>query len=163
MAIPYSLVVRPANPGQPEKGNKTYAVAQNARVLDLNAMAEHMSMHNSKYNKGDVMAVLVQTAHCIREQLLLGNKVSLDDFGAFSVVIIGKGADNAKSYTPALIERVRVRWEPSQNFQDLLEQASFEYVGSREAQVEARKAERALLNEQASMQPDTDTDADLGV
>ena len=50
-----------------------------------------------------------------------------------------------------------MRWEPSSEFKDLLNEASFEYVGTRKAQAEARKAEKELLNQLATVQPDSDT------
>lgn len=157
MAIPYSLAVKLVRPGQPELGNKTFAVAQQARVLDLSDMAEHMSSHDSKYNKGDVMAVLTQLAQCLREQLLLGNKVVLGDMGAFYVTLTGEGADNAETYTTALIKRVGVRWEPSTPLKDLVSVAQFRFVGSRDAQIAARKADKERLNDLATKKPGTDT------
>ena len=77
MAIPYSLALRLAKPGFPEKGNKTYPVAQYYQLLDLGKMAAHMAGHASKYCKGDIMAVTTELTSCIREQLLLGNKIQL--------------------------------------------------------------------------------------
>ncbi len=148
--------MRLASPSKPELGNKTFAVAQSAKVMDLSDMAEHMSNHDSKYNKGDVMAVLTQLSGCLREQLLLGNKVVLGDMGAFSVVLIGKGADNAESFSTDMITKVKVRWEPSEKLSNLVQNASFHFVGTREAQSEARKAERAKLNALATVQPEAD-------
>ena len=153
MSIPYSLVLRMAKPGKPEEGNKTLPCAQCRQVMDLSDMAKHMSGHSSKYDKGDVMAVATQLTSCIREQLLLGNKVQLGDLGAFSVSLIADSADNAESFSTALIKKVKVRWEPSSEFKDLINDASFEYVGTRKTQAEARKAERELLNNMATVQP----------
>ena len=157
MSIPYSLTLKMAKPGEPEGGNKTYPVAQFREVMNLSDMAKHMSSHSSKYDKGDVMAVATQLTSCIREQLLLGNKVQLGDLGAFSVSLVSSAADNAESFSTALIKQVKVRWEPSSEFKDLLNEASFEYVGTRKAQAEARKAEKELLNQMATVQPDSDT------
>ena len=156
MSIPYSLVLRMAKHGKPEEGNKTLPCAQCRQVMDLSDMAKHMSGHSSKYDKGDVMAVATQLTSCIREQLLLGNKVVLGDLGAFSVSLEAESADNAESFTTALIKKVKVRWEPSNEFKDLINDASFEYVGTRKAQAEAREAEKKLLNQMATVQPDED-------
>lgn len=153
MAIPYSLALRLAKPGFPEKGNKTYPVAQYYQLLDLGKMAAHMAGHASKYKKGDIMAVTTELTSCIREQLLLGNKVQLGDLGAFSVTLISKGADNAESFSTSLIQKVKVHWEPSAEFTDLLNDCEFEFVGTREAQAAARKAEKERLNEQATTKP----------
>ena len=149
-----------AKPGKPEEGNKTYPQAQFREVMNLSDMARHMSSHSSKYDKGDVMAVATQLTSCIREQLLLGNKVQLGDLGAFSVSLIADSADNAESFSTALIKKVKVRWEPSSEFKDLINDASFEYVGTRKTQAEARKAERELLNNMATVQPDEETGGD---
>ena len=145
-----------AKPGKPEEGNKTLPCAQCRQVMDLSDMAKHMSGHSSKNDKGDVMAVATQLTSCIREQLLLGNKVVLGDLGAFSGSLEAESADNAESFTTALIKKVKVRWEPSNEFKDLINEASFEYVGTRKAQAEAREAEKKLLNQMATVQPDVD-------
>lgn len=147
-------------PGFPEEGNKTFPVAQYAELMDLQAMAEHMESHNSKYNKGDVMAVATQLTSCIREQLLLGNKVVLGDLGAFAVSLVSDAADNAESFSTSMIKKVKVRWEPSIEFTDLINEAQFTFVGSRKSQAAARKAERERLNALATIQPDNETGGD---
>ena len=141
-----------AKPGNPEEGNKTLPCAQCRQVMNLSDMAKHMSNHSSKYDRGDVMAVATQLTSCIREQLLLGNKVVLGDLGAFCVSLVSESADNAESFSTALIKKVKVRWEPSNEFKDLINDATFEYVGTRKAQAEARKAEKELLNNMATIQ-----------
>lgn len=160
MAIPYSLVLRQVQPGKPKQGNKTYPMAQYAQLLDLSAMAEHMTSHGSKYDKGDIMAMATQLTSCIREQLLLGNKVVLGDLGAFAVNLVSKSAPNAESFHVGLIKNVKVKWEPSSKFTDLLNEAQFQYVGTRKSQAEARKAERELLNSMATIQPGQEPEDD---
>ncbi len=160
MSIPYSLALRQRVPGYPEEGNKTFPVAQVRQVMNLSDMAKHMASHSSKYDKGDVMAVATQLTGCIREQLLLGNKVALGDLGAFCITLQAEAADNAEEFSTALIKAVKVRWEPSAEFKDLINEATFEYVGTRKAQAEARKAEKELLNSKATDKPSNDTDPD---
>ena len=160
MSIPYSLILRQVHPGKPKEGNKTYPTAQYRQVLDLSAMAAHMTAHSSKYDKGDIMAVVTQLASCIREQLLLGNKVTLGDLGSFSVSLVAESANNAESFSTSLIERARVRWSPSNALSNLEKEASFEYVSTRKAQDEARKAEKELLNNMATIQPGEEPDAE---
>lgn len=162
MSIPYSLTVRLVRPSKPEMGNKTYAVAQYARIMDLNALAEHMSSHDSKYNKGDILAILSQMASCIREQLLLGNKVVLDDMGAFSLVLRSTGAEDAESFSTSMIQKVMVRWTPSAKLENLVNDAQFHFAGSRKSQQEARVAERERLKAMASGSSDTEDPDDSG-
>ena len=158
MAIPYSLTLRHIHPGEPEMGNKTYATAQYAEMMNLEDLAEHMSSHGSKYDKGDIMAVVTQLASCIKEQLLLGNKVTLGDLGSFSVGLDAKAAPNAEEFSTSQIKRVLVRWSPSNTLSGLEKEASFEYVSTRKAQDEARKAEKELLNNMATIQPGQNPD-----
>lgn len=153
MAIPYSLAMRNTSPAHPESGSKTYVLAQYARVMDLEDMAEHMSAHDSKYNKGDIMAVMMQMATCVREQLLLGNKVVLGGLGSFAVRLHSEGVDNVEDFCPGLIRTVTVRWRPSAQMCTMKQDARFRFVGTRRSQNEARKAERQRLG--AVAQEDT--------
>ena len=162
MAIPYSLTLCQVRPGKPEQGNKTYPKAQYAQLLNLDAMAEHMTSHDSKYNKGDIMAMATQLTTCIREQLLMGNKVVLGDLGAFYVSLVSDAANNAESFHTNLIKKVKVKWDPSDKFSNLINEAQFTFAGSRKAQAEARKAERELLNSMATIQPGQEPDDDGG-
>ena len=162
MSIPYSLVLCQVRPGKPEQGNKTFPVAQYAQNLSLDDMAKHMSGHGSKYTKGDIMAVTTQLVECIREQMLLGNRVSLGDLGTFYVTLKSEPANNAESFSTSLIKDVNVRWRPSTQFKSLINEASFNYVGTREAQAEARKAEKELLNSSATIKPGQEPDDDGG-
>ena len=162
MSIPYSLVLRQVQPGKPKQGNKTFPTAQSRQVLDLTAMAAHMTSHSSKYDKGDIMAVVTQLASCIREQLLLGNKVNLGDLGSFYVSLDSKSALNAEEFSTSQIKRVLVRWSPSNTLSGLEKEASYEYVGTRESQAEARKAEKELLNNMATIKPGDEPEDDGG-
>jgi hypothetical protein len=55
-----------------------------------------------------------------------------------------------------------VRWSPSTQFKSLINEATFTYVGTREAQAEARKAEKELLNKLATNQPGSEPTPDEG-
>lgn len=162
MSIPYSLVLRQVRPGKPEQGNKTYAQAQYANVLSISDMAKHMSSHGSKYTHGDILAVVTQLCECVREQVLLGNRISLGSLGTFYASILGKAANNAEEWNTSLIEDVKVRWAPSDQFSSLINDATFEFVGSRKSQAEARKAEKLALNDKATIKPGQDEPDDDG-
>ena len=162
MPIPYSLALRLAKPGKPEMGNKTFPVAQYAQNLSMNDMAAHMASHGSKYLKGDILAVATQLVDCVREQLLLGNRVNLGELGTFYVALDAKPSNNAEEFTTSSINDVKVRWAPSSRFKSLINEATFTYVGSRESQAEARKAEKLALNDKATVKPGDEPDDNGG-
>ena len=69
--------------------------------------------------------------------------------GAFYVTLKSVGADSSDTFSPtAHIKAVNVRWEPGKSFTDMLADASFNYVTTREAQAEARKAEKQAIDEE---------------
>ena len=55
---------------------------QQSGIIDLPGLAQHMSEHDSKYNEGDIYAVLVQAVKCIKEFAADGYKVRLGALGA---------------------------------------------------------------------------------
>ena len=60
-------------------------------TIDLDALAEHMSNHNSPYSKGVIKGLLTDMIGCIKELLLEGKNVKIDDLAIFSI-----GIKNAK-------------------------------------------------------------------
>ena len=60
------------NPAHPEEPEKAYARLQLNGVLDINALADHMSNHNSIYSKGTIVGVITDMCHCIKEAITEG-------------------------------------------------------------------------------------------
>ena len=60
-------------------------------TVDLDALSEHMSNHNSPYSKGVIKGLLTDMISCIKELLLEGKNVKIDDLAIFSL-----GIKNAK-------------------------------------------------------------------
>ncbi|MDE5560310.1 MAG: hypothetical protein K2J00_00665 [Bacteroidaceae bacterium] len=100
------------------------------------------------------MCIIDRLTNCIREQILLGNRITLGDLGTFYVSLVSDAADNAESFHAGMIKKVNVRWAPSVKFQDLRNVATFQFVGTRESQIAARKAERERLNALATIKPE---------
>ena len=61
-------------------------------TIDLDALAEHMSNHNSPYSKGVIKGLLTDMILCIKELLLEGKNVKIDDLAIFSLGIKNKVA-----------------------------------------------------------------------
>lgn len=70
-------------------------------TLDTRALAEHMAKHNTPYSPGVIHGVLKDMTCCIKELLLDGKNVKLDDLAIFGVGIRGKPAETAKDWTVA--------------------------------------------------------------
>ena len=144
--IPYSIVPRVVNIAERtiakkngtlddfEPEVKYFGTAQTQDALTLEDFAAHISEHHSKYGKGDIYCVLTEMVGCMREQLLMGNKVCLGDMGSFSISISTEGTNAAALFTAENIKKVNVRWSVGKSFKTLMQDASFELVPSRKAQ-----------------------------
>ena len=65
-------------------------------TIDLDMLAEHMSNHNSPYSKGVIKGLLTDMIACIKELLLEGKNVKIDDLAIFSLGIKNKVAANSE-------------------------------------------------------------------
>ena len=75
---------------QQKKGlnaGKWFARAVSDETFDLAKLAEHMSKHNSPYSSGVIKGVLTDMVDCIKELLLDGKSVKIDDLAIFGVGI----------------------------------------------------------------------------
>ena len=59
-------------------------------TINLDDLAEHMSNHNSPYSKGVIKGLLTDMISCIKELLLEGKNVKIDDLAIFSLGIKNK-------------------------------------------------------------------------
>ena len=137
--INYSIVIMGTKPGTKKADiteTKAYGSAQVHEVLSFDAFCKHVADHNSPFSKGTIKGVLVDAVHCIREQLLAGNKVKLGELGDFHVELACEGAVTTEDFSAANIKEVNVRWTPGRDFQDLRGDAEFQLVPSRAAQTD---------------------------
>ena len=80
---------------QQKKGlnaGKWFARTVSDETFDLTKLAEHMSKHNSPYSGGVIKGVLTDMVDCIKELLLDGKSVKIDDLAIFGVGIRSKAA-----------------------------------------------------------------------
>ena len=69
-------------------------------TYDTERLAKHMANHNTPYSAGVVKGVLTDMISCIKELILDGKNVKLDDLAIFSVGIVSrKGAASAADFT----------------------------------------------------------------
>lgn len=140
--IKYSTYLR-KNPLKPEEAPKAYAVAQVTEKVTLSKFAEHIAKHGSELSKGTIMAVLTNAVAELREMLLEGKKVELGDLGEFYVTINSKPAATLAEFTKDNITSVNAKWQPSDDFDDMLSDAEFEFTLTRKAEEDAKKAHKA--------------------
>ncbi|EJX08058.1 DNA-binding protein [gut metagenome] len=90
---------------------KFYARPVVNETLDLNALAKHMSYHNTPYSPGAIKGVLTDMVSCIKELVLDGKNVKLDNLAIFSCGIISAhGADRADDFKVSThVKGVRLR------------------------------------------------------
>ena len=167
--LKYSLHMQ-QNPAHPEEPEKAYARLQLNGVLDINALADHMSNHNSIYSKGTIVGVITDMCHCIKEAITEGNAVTLGDLGRFTPSISSEGTlpgtdaeGNPKTamemFTEANIKAVNVNYELGTGLDFKREDFDFEYTTTRKAQAAAKKAQKKGQNSADWSDP---TDAEGG-
>ena len=76
---------------------KWFAYPVIEETIDLDALAEHMSNHNTPYSEGVIKGLLTDMISCIKELLLEGKNVKIDDLAIFSLGIKNsKGGSNTE-------------------------------------------------------------------
>ena len=74
---------------------KWFAYPVIEQTIDLDGLADHMSHHNSLYPKGVIKGLLTDMIGCIKELLLEGKNVKIDDLAIFSLGIKNKKGGSA--------------------------------------------------------------------
>ena len=79
---------------------KYYARPVIEETLNLRQLARHMAKHNSGFSEAQCMGVMVAMVACVKEMILDGKNVKIDDLAIFSCGIRNKkGADTADEFT----------------------------------------------------------------
>ena len=70
---------------------KWFAFPVIEETIDLDALAEHMSNHNTPYSKGAIKGMLTDMVGCLKELLREGKNVKIADLAIFSLGIKNNG------------------------------------------------------------------------
>ena len=140
--IKYSVSMM-KNPSKPEMPEKAYARVQINEMISTKKFVGHISDHNGVFSKGTVKGVTTDLVSCLREMLVAGNKVEIEGLGTFGISLTSEGAESLEKFTSANIKAVNVVYTPSEDLQDLIQDATFTQVSSRRVQAAALKAEKA--------------------
>lgn len=144
--IDYSMAIMGTKPGTKKENieeTKVYGVAQISEKVSLEDFAEHISSHNSVYDKDDVSAILGKAVRCMREMLLQGKKICLGELGSFHCTLKCKGAKTPGDWTHNNIKDVNVAWTKGEKFTNLMQVAEFHLVPSRNAQAVSLEEEKS--------------------
>ena len=99
------------NPKIQKAYGKYYARPVVTQTVDLNGLTEHMTEHNTGFSPGATKGLLTDMVKCIKELVLQGFAVKIDDLAIFSIGLkTKKGADNEEDFSVTKnIEGVRLR------------------------------------------------------
>jgi len=76
-------LVDPMNKGE----KKWYVRPVQKETFGIKEMAKHMEEHNTPFSAGTIEGILTDFVKCIREQILNGNTVKIDDLAIFKVSV----------------------------------------------------------------------------
>lgn len=80
--------------GKPSYG-KYYAYPVIEQTLNLRQLANHMAKHNSGFSEAQCLGVMTAMVQCIKEMILDGKNVKIDDLAIFSCGIRNKNGGAA--------------------------------------------------------------------
>ena len=66
---------------------KYYARPEVKQTYDMKKLAKHMHSHNSSFSTGLIVGVLTDMVACIKELVLEGNVIKIDDLGLFKASV----------------------------------------------------------------------------
>ena len=82
--------------------DKWYAFPVVEETMDLAGLAKHMEEHNTGFTEAMCLGMMTAMVKCIKEQLLAGKNVKIDNLAIFSVGIRNKeGAKTEAEFTAA--------------------------------------------------------------
>lgn len=155
--IDYSVNV--TTPSLSEGRKIPRAIPQVRAHLTTEELAEHIAAHGSKYNAGDIAAVIFEVAKCVKEEVLAGNKVDVASLGSFTADLDSTNwkatADDGSARTPDKftaddIHGVTLRWEKPAHLRNLRREAQLNFVPSRKKQAAVNAEEKTSLGRQGS-------------
>ena len=157
--LPYSLSLRPVNPGDAESEKKVAATLQSVETIDLDKLAKHMAEHNTPFTQGTIAGVLKDMVGCAVELLRQGYAVELDGLAKFFLSCKSNMVDYVEDFNPANdIKKVVIRTSvDGEALASVNTNIDFIYVMTREEQAAAKKAAKAALP-QAPEDPDSGDD-----
>ena len=100
-------------------------------VVEFDEFVRHMANHHCVFSEATIKGVLIEMETCLRELLLDGKAVRIDDLGIFRIGMKTTAAPTLADFTAANIEGVRMNLYLGRRFRaaDLYKDAKFAEAG----------------------------------
>ena len=144
-----------------EQAGKLYARVDYKQSLSVQDMAHHMAEHNTAFSEGLITGILIDFVRCVREQVLNGNTVKIDNLAIFKATVeanaletlydaqqdkvalatIGNLAEGAK--TGAAVKTIKLLAQSTGEFtrDELKKDAKLAWTDKTKAEIAAAKGE----------------------
>ena len=70
-----------------EQAGKYYARVSYKQTMSVQDMANHMAEHNTMFSEGSITGILIDFVKCVREQVLNGNTVKIENLAIFKATV----------------------------------------------------------------------------
>ena len=76
-----------------EQAGKYYARVSYKQTMGVQEMAHHMSEHNTMFSEGSICGILIDFVKCVREMVLMGKTVKIDNLAIFKASVVANGLE----------------------------------------------------------------------
>ena len=76
-----------------EQAGKYYARVSYKQTMTVQDMAHHMAEHNTMFSEGSITGILIDFVKCVREMVLMGNTVKIDNLAIFKATVEANGLE----------------------------------------------------------------------
>ena len=165
-----------------EQAGKLYARVSYKQSMTIQDMARHMAEHNTVFSEGSILGVLTDFVKCVREMVLNGNTVKIDNLAIFKATVesnalevlydaendkvatatIGTLAEGAK--TGAAVKTVKLLAQSTGDFtrEELRKDVRLAWTDKTKAEIAAAKGSDGSTGNGGSTSGGTTTGSDQG-
>jgi uncharacterized membrane protein YgcG len=165
-----------------EQAGKMYARVSYKQTMSVQDMAKHMAEHNTMFSEGSICGILIDFVKCVREMVLMGNTVKIDNLAIFKATVeanalevlydaeqdktataaIGALAEGAK--TGAAVKTIKLLAQSTGDFtrDELKKDVKLSWTDKTKAEIAAAKGENGGSGSNSSNGGGTNTDGNSG-
>ena len=165
-----------------EQAGKMYARVSYKQTMTVQDMAKHMAEHNTMFSEGSICGILIDFVKCVREMVLMGNTVKIDNLAIFKATVeanalevlydaeqdktataaIGSLAEGAK--TGAAVKTIKLLAQSTGDFtrDELKKDVKLSWTDKTKAEIAAAKGENGSSGSNGSNGGGTNTGGNSG-